>query len=292
MIEDITLLNTKTHTSIQINSQIGPYWVEKIVVGPIKGSHHTFKYLEQIGEYMDNTTLETRDVSIIAWAVDSQELPLSKAKGMVNSLCSPQQELEIVFGKYRLRFYPDSSVQWSTKEGENNDLMAKFLIQGQSFSPMWGLHSPIQTPIAYTVYGLVLPLVIPLDSGLVFGVIQPTVSARIDNQGDLPMGCIINIEATGRVDNPQINCAETQEAFLLGKTLEPGERVVIDTRVGSRSVTGIVDGVEYNYMSYMSFSSNWITLALGINTLSFSSDSGSQFLSVYVEYSPVYFEVE
>lgn len=291
MIDDIILKNSVTGVQIAINMSRGPYWLQSLTVDPLKGKAHTYKYLDQVGEYLDNVTLETRDVSLVAWAVDTPELSISQAKKTLNSMINPKQMLEIIHEGYKLEFYPDSSIQYSPKEAENNEVMAKFMIQGLSVSPLWGLQSPVETPVAYTVYGWVLPFVIP-EGGLIFGVEQPTVSTQIDNQGDLAIGCTISIEATGSVVNPRIECAETQEVFALNKTLAAGESVIIDTRLGSRSVTGIIGGSEENYMPYMTYDSQWITLALGVNTLSFSADSGANFLSVKVGYSPAYFEVD
>lgn len=291
MIEQFTLVNTVTNLSLDFNMTSGPRWIDSIDIGAVQGIDQLYSNPGQDGEQLALTYLGTRSVTISAWIIE-RDLTLAEQKAQLNRFCNPKQPLDIYVGNYKLTFVPGSSIQYSKNQKENNEVMCKFVIQGEAYMPFWTSQEEIESLVSYVEPMWVLPFAIP-NEGMVFSVNQPTASTQIDNV-DLPVGCRITMTANGgSVTNPGVVCAETQESLVMNKTLAEGEQVVIDTRIGHRKITGkLASGTTYNGMRYLGIESSWITLQTGLNTFSFSAESGSEFLEISIMYSPLLLEVE
>ncbi len=291
MIEDFTLVNTVTGVSLSFNMTTGPIWLESLNIGPVNGIDQLYGSPGQDGEQLARTNLGTRSVTITAWIVN-QGVPLKDQKIQLNRFCNPKEPLDIYVGMYKLTFVPGSSIQYAKDKKENNEVMCKFVIMGEAYMPFWTSQEEIESLVSYVDPLWVLPFAIPND-GMVFSVNQPTASTQIDNK-DLAVGCRIIFSALGgSLTNPGIICAETQEHIALNASLDNGERIVVDTRLGHRRITKYtVDGIASNGMRFFDPESSWITLQNGLNTFSFFADSGVSFLGVSIMYSPLLLEVE
>ena len=291
MIETFDLTNTATGVSLNFNMTTGPIWLESLDIGAVNGIDQLYGNPGQDGEQLARTYLGTRSVVITAWIVEGA-LSLREQKRQLNKFCNPKEPLDIFVGEYKLTFVPGSSIQYAKDKKENNEVMCKFVIMGEAYTPFWTSQQEIESLVSYVDPLWVLPFAIPND-GMVFSVNQPTVSTQIDNI-DLAVGCRITFSSLGgTIVNPGIACAETQEHLILNVTMEDGERIVVDTRLGHRKITKYsVLGVASNGMQYFDPESDWITLQNGMNTFSFFADTGSSFLGVSIVYSPQLLEVE
>lgn len=291
MIEQFDLVNTVTDTVLNFNMTDGPIWLESLNIGPIQGVDQLYSTPGQDGEQLAFTYLGTRSVSITAWIIN-RENSLSQQKSQLNRFCNPKQPLDICVDQYKLTFIPGSSIQYAKERKENNDVMCKFVIMGEAYTPFWTSQEEIESLVSYIEPLWVLPFAIPTE-GMVFSVNQPTASTLIVNE-DLPVGCRITFTANGgSITNPGIICAETQEQMVIDTPLSDGDRIVIDTRLGHRKIIGYNSlGQSYNGMKFLTASSDWITLQTGLNTFSFFAESGSEFLETSIMYSPLLLEVE
>lgn len=291
MIEQFNLVNTITGENLNFNMINGPIWLESLYVGPVQGINQLYSNPGQDGEQLANTYLGTREVTITAWIVN-RNIPLSVQKQQLNRFCNPKQPLDIYVDDYKLNFVPSSSIQYAKDPKENNEVMCKFVIMGEAHMPFWTSQEEIESLVSYVEPLWILPFAIPED-GIVFSVNQPTTSTTITNE-DLPVGCRIIFSANGgSVTKPGIICAETQEQMVINHSMTNGEKIIVDTRLGHRRITGqIGTGSTYNGMRYLDPSSQWITLQIGLNTFFFSAESGSEFLEVSIMYSPLLLEVE
>lgn len=291
MIEQFDLVNTITEVTLDFNMTKGPIWLESLNVGPVQGIDQSYSNPGQDGEQISTTTLGPRDVTITAWLVEGSKT-LSEQKEKLNRFCNPKQPLDIHVGDYKLTFIPGSSIQYSKDPKENNEVMCKFAISGVAYMPFWTSKQEIESLVSYIEPMFILPFAIPPE-GLVFSVNQPTASTLIDNE-DLPVGCRIIFTANGgTITNPGIVCAETQESMTINRSLQNGEQITVDTRIGHRKIVGETGtGETYNGMKYLDPLSQWITLQTGLNTFSFFASSGSEFLEVSIMYSPLLLEVE
>lgn len=291
MIEDFMLVNTVTGISLSFNMTTGPIWLESLNIGPVQGIDQLYSSPGQDGQQLARTNLGTRSVTITAWIIEG-ELTLKDQKALLNRFCNPKEPLDIYVNKYKLTFVPGSSIQYAKNKKENNEVMCKFVIMGEAYVPFWTSQDEIESLVSYVDPLWILPFAIPED-GIVFSVNQPTASTQIDNK-DLSVGCRITFTAMGgTVINPGITCAETQEHMGLNVSMLDGEKIVVDTRLGHRKITkySTLD-IPSNGMPLFDPESDWITLQNGMNTFSFSADSGLTFLGISIRYSPLLLEVE
>lgn len=292
MLEDITLINMTTNESIKVNQMDSMFVLTKADLGQVTSAHNSYKYPSQVGVYYSSTTLETRDINIEGWVIGLDHYEIERNKSVLNRMVNPTEELKIVREKYKLLFYPDSSVQYSQTISENNAYMCKFLIQGTANYPLFSANSDIESPITLTIPKFHFPLIIPKRTGIIMGIKQQQLIAQIDNIGDIETGLVVVLEAIGAVKNPSVTEILTQTHIWIDKDLSSGEIIRISTEDGNKYVKGYVDGNELNYFKYRRLESDWIRLKRGRNVFQYDCEQGKENLNVKIVYSPKYLEVD
>lgn len=102
------------------------------------------------------------------------------------------------------------------------------------------------------------------------------------NTGDVPTGGIITFTASGTVTNPKIINNTTGEFFELDCEMQSGDRIVINTGFGEKSVILKHLYYEENILSSRSAGSKWIVFESGENLISYTAESGAEYLSLKI----------
>ena len=293
MIESITLKNLVTNQSILIDKTTSDWVLGEIDLGTVEGNHHSYKYVNQVGVYIDSTSLEERAVSIPGWVIGEDLADMKDNMTVLNRLVNPQHELELtLFDRYVLRFKPDYSIKYATPYEENNEVLCQFLIQGTCADPMFSTKNGILTQIALVLPKFHFPLIIPRDKGIILGLRQPNLLATIVNDGDIDTGMVIEFSCNTTVVNPSLLHVETQEFIKINKTITPGETITVSTVSGNKYVKGYHDGQTENYFKYWDWDSTWLQMYRGVNVLKYDADSGVEGLAVSVSFTPKLLEVQ
>lgn len=292
MIEALTLVNLSTNEEININMTNGEYWLGEVDLGQTESDIHTFKYINQIGESVYNTSIEPRSISIQGWIAGWDENKVKQQKIKLNHFINPKQTIRLIANDYSIEFYPETSVVYSPTYEDNNNLICKFLISGFCPYPLFTDKDEHFVSVAYTKKLFHFPLIIPKDEGIMFGIRQPSLIAEVDNNGDFDIGYIIEFRAYGKVVNPILTDIGSQEFIEITKTLNNGETVIVDTREGQRQIRGILNNTESNYFKYRSLDSSWLSLAVGTNYLRYNAEEGITNLEVYIRFNPGYLEID
>lgn len=293
MIESITLKNLVTNQSILIDKTTSDWVLGEIDLGTVEGNHHSYKYVNQVGVYIDSTSLEERAVSIPGWVIGEDLADMKDNMTVLNRLVNPQHELELtLFDQYVLRFKPDYSIKYATPYEENNEVLCQFLIQGTCADPMFSTKNGILTQIALVLPKFHFPLIIPKDKGIILGLRQPNLLATIVNDGDIDTGMVIEFSCNTTVVNPSLLHVETQEFIKINKTITPGETITVSTVSGNKYVKGYHDGQTENYFKYWDWDSTWLQMYRGVNVLKYDADSGVEGLAVSVSFTPKLLEVQ
>lgn len=293
MIESITLKNLVTNQSILIDKTTSDWVLGEIDLGTVEGSHHSYKYVNQVGVYIDSTSLEERAVSIPGWVIGENFADMKDNMTVLNRLVNPQHELELtLFDQYVLRFKPDYSIKYATPYEENNEVLCQFLIQGTCADPMFSTKRGILTQIASILPKFHFPLIIPKDKGIILGLRQPDLLATIVNDGDIDTGMVIEFSCNTTVVNPSLLHVGTQEFVKINKTITPGETITVSTVSGNKYVRGYHDGQTENYFKYWDWDSTWLQMYRGVNVLKYDADEGVDGLAVSVTFTPKLLEVQ
>ena len=293
MIDSLVLTNTVTLQSVLLDKDNSELVLDEADLGTVEGTHHSYKYVSQVGVYIDSTTLEQRVVAISGWVIGNTYDELKANKDVLNKLINPLHTVEVVVqNKYKLDFKPDFSVKYSASYEENNEVLCKFLIQGTCADPMFTKKLRQSALIASTIPKFHFPLIIPKNAGLIMGLREPSLLATINNGGDIDTGMLITFSCTSTVTNPVLLNVNTREFIKINKTIASGEQVIVSTSSGNKYIKGVVKGEESNYFKYLDFDSTWLQLHTGDNILKYDADNNVEGLEVLISFLPKYLEVQ
>lgn len=124
------------------------------------------------------------------------------------------------------------------------------------------------------------------EQGIVFASIDLNKITRIINYGEVSNGMIITIKANDTVSNPVIYNYNSGEYIKVNKTMQQGEKIVINTEL--KTVYSYIDSIETNIINYKDDSSTWLELSRGNNFLTYNSDSNSDMLDVVITHNSLY----
>ena len=275
MVESIKIKNLVTNVVKSFDMSEADYLIYEGAIdwGTVAVNHNTFSYPTQIGAYITNTVIGTRDISINGWIIGETLDEIEKKKNSLSRLINPVEQVTIYVGEYSISGKPSSNVTYGKEYAENNDVCCKFLIQILCDYPMFILTNPLTPEIGKIFGGFMFPLTIPKNKGLIMGYRQRSLFTTINNQGSISVGIKIKIYAHGTVNNIEIIDVNSGKKIRINKVLNSGEVVEIDTNAGNRHVYGFVNGIEQDYIQYFDYDSEWLQLQTGINTLTFRSYS-------------------
>ena len=297
VVENIELLNIETGKTLVLDVISTPDFIlDSVDWGVVKGTHYSFKYVNQNGVYVTGTDLETRNISITGWVVANDENSMENKKSILNGFFNPEQAIDLTYKKYALRFLPNSSIKYSNKPKENNEIICKFKVDGLCPDPLFKDKDEQKISAANTKAMFHFPLTISNNpnppGGVVFGLRQPSLIVDIINTGSVSTGMRIVLKAKGTLENPKLINAETQEFFRIKKTMQAGEEIIIDTEIGKKKIQGILNGNTKNYFKYRDYDSTWLQLKVGSNLFKYEADQNVENLEVYIYYNNRYLEVQ
>lgn len=216
-------------------------------------SFSTYRVPFQIGVSLSGVELGTRKPSITGYVVsrvhgrdflgrgwneflEAQLQDIEQKKYELNRVINPLQDIRIIIGEYFIEGRPSNAVKFSNKENENNEVLCMFTIDVDCFSPMFRLNKGKQTVLAKAQPKFRFPWILK-EAGNIMGVVYNQKIINVINDGDCDIGGIIKLEAVGgAVKNPTIFNVDTQEQFMIRLTLQEGDYLLINTKIGEESV--------------------------------------------------------
>lgn len=297
MVEGIMLKKVDTGEELALEMVSTPYFIlNSVDWGVIQSTHHSYKYVNQIGVTVTGTSLETRSIVIQGWIIADTEQEMDERKQVLNKFFNPQAAIDLIYKDYMIRFIPDNTIQYGTKHAENNDVIAQFQVKGTAPDPLFSNSYESRQTIASTIALFHFPLIISenlYERGIVFGFRQPSLTANVINSGAVSVGMRIVFKANGTVVNPRLINVNTREFFQINKTLVAEEEIEINTNVGEKGVVGhIGNGDSSNYFMYKDLDSSWLQLVIGENLFRYDADSGLDNLEVFMYFYNKFLEVQ
>lgn len=297
MVESITLRRAKNSEELVLDMVSTPDYILKSVDwGTVKGTHHSYKYVNQVGISVTNTSLETREIVIEGWVVATDESHMAMLKRKLNNFVNPQETIQLFYSKYTIDFIPDESIKYSVNIEENNEIFCKFQIAGTCPNPLFS--DDVETRLAFVTtephfhFPLIFSNTSP-EEGVIFGKRMDSLIVNLMNSGSVPVGMRIVFKANGSVVNPSLINVNTQERFTIIKTLTADEEVEINTNIGEKRVRGKVRNSSYiNYFMYKDVDSPWLQLEVGDNIFRYDAEEGIDNLDVFVYFQNRYLEVQ
>lgn len=297
MVEGIKLQNVETRAVLTLDMVSTPDFIlNSVDWGAVESTHHSFKYVNQIGVYVTGTSLETRSVTIQGWVIAENESMMTIRKTTLNRFFNPQQAVDLFYKDYVLRFLPNTSIRYSTVIAENNEVICKFKVEGYCPDPLFSEQVESKVAAASTQAMFHFPLIISEmpnpPGGIIFGLRQPSLIVTVTNNGAVDVGMKIVFRASGTLTNPSLIEVNTQKFFKVNKTMVAGEEITIDTIIGEKKIEGYLNGITSNYFKYRDLDSEWLQLKVGDNLFRYDADQNIGNLEVYIYYNNKYLEVQ
>lgn len=297
MVEGIKLQNVETRAVLMLDMVSTPDFIlNSVDWGAVESTHHSFKYVNQIGVYVTGTSLETRSVTIQGWVIAENESMMTIRKTTLNRFFNPQQAVDLFYKDYVLRFLPNTSIRYSTVIAENNEVICKFKVEGYCPDPLFSEQVESKVAAASTQAMFHFPLIISETpnppGGIIFGLRQPSLIVTVTNNGAVDVGMKIVFRASGTLTNPSLIEVNTQKFFKVNKTMVAGEEITIDTIIGEKKIEGYLNGITSNYFKYRDLDSEWLQLKVGDNLFRYDADQNVGNLEVYIYYNNKYLEVQ
>lgn len=214
--------------------------------------------------------------------LEAQLQDVEQKKYELNRVINPLQDIRVIVGDYFIEGRPSSAVKFSSKENENNEVLCMFTIDINCFSPMFRLNKGKQTVFAQVQNKFHFPLVLK-ETGNIMGVVSNQKIVNVINDGDCDIGGIIKLEAVGgTVHNPTIFNVDTQEQFMIRLTLDDGDYLLINTKIGEESVIhhdanyfGTGQSKDENVIGDVLEGSSFLQFKQGSNLYGYSVEEGS-----------------
>lgn len=129
------------------------------------------------------------------------------------------------------------------------------------------------------------------ETGMEFGMRQPSQIITVNNIGDVACGCEIVFRALGTVTNPELLNIDTGEYVRLLTTMSAGDELRVYTHFAGKRVVSVVGSTEINAFSLLDTGSTFFQLASGQNTLRYDASVNMELLEVSLYYRPQFLGV-
>lgn len=118
-------------------------------------------------------------------------------------------------------------------------------------------------------------------AGVELSRLDVSTEAEIVNNGQVASGAKFEIVARITTQNPVIHNLDNGEYMGFDIILQAGDRLIIDTVQGQKSITLVRGGVSTNVIDTLVAGSTWLQLDVGVNTYSYTMLAGNFDLYVY-----------
>jgi len=266
------------------------YVLNQIDYGSSGATHTTFKGINQIGAYLTNSTIDTREISVMGYILANSKSDMQIRKHELYKLLNPLDKFILINDGYKIECVAESTVKFAVDKTENNDYVAKFEIVALCNNPCFVPVNAINVNIAQWQGEFHFPLEIP-KTGVVMGTRIPSTIINISNTGDIETGIVIKFTAKSSVTNPSLLNVNTREYIKINRVMLAGEEISINTNYGQKAVTSLYNNTTTNILNYLDFESTFLQLPLGDNIFRYDADENISNIEISINYSPKYLGV-
>lgn len=301
MVSEIKLVNLTTKVEVRLGQENGyDYLFDDGDINwlNVPATHIAFSYPGQVGNTISVTDIRERMPTIEGYCYyiltpEDRALPRAEQaklierviharKRILNSLVNPLDFISVNVNssgiEYDLTGKPNASILYGRTKRENNEIFCKFMITLNCNDPLFRQKTIDKSFTFETQPRFMFPLIIAKEKPIIFGYRDRHRTIMINNNGDIIIGAIITIEANKNIMqniiNPRIINRENGQQIVIRKTMQAGEKIIINTNDGNeKGIIGIIDDVESNYFKYWDFNNDWIKFAIGLTEVGFETDN-------------------
>lgn len=132
------------------------------------------------------------------------------------------------------------------------------------------------------------PVELDIANTFEFSEITQSLISTVVNDGEYATGCVFVFRAIGNCLNPKIENINTHEWIQVNIAMAATDVLIINTKIGEKSITFIHDGVSENVINYKVYGSKFLQLAAGINEFRYSATENERNLEITCYYTEKY----
>lgn len=231
----------------------------------------------QIGSTRSAQSIKPRDITISGLLLGN----LDKNRRMLLATVKPEKSARFILTDGDESWYLEGTPS-RTPLMEETPVQQAFQFVFHAPYPYWRSVDTINTLLA----GIDALFQFPLNTGGSWYIsrYETSLFKRIINSGDEPVAVTVTMEADAQVKKPEVRIVETGAFLRITKTMEAGERFVVCTVYGQKSVIyHHGNGAEENGFRYLSPDSDMnMELLPGVNTLRYIAEENREGLRVSV----------
>ena len=228
--------------------------------------------INQVGSTVQSASVQPRPVTISGRLIGYFQ-QLNKERLM--SVVRPDLEARLYADDYYLVVRPTT-----TPTVEPRPKFAAFQFSLLAAYPYWQKDASTRAQLSSVTGGFKFPW--NMSKAYRFGTVTQTQFIVIPNNGQLPTPFTMTLLAKSECVNPRIINANTGKHLTLNKTMEAGERIVVEITHERIYVTSSVDG---DIRGALSIRSNLNRLDVGDNVLKPEADAGLDQLEIAIDFA-------
>lgn len=227
--------------------------------------------MNQVGGAVNSKTVQARPVTVSGIIIGGEAL-----KEEMMSVVRP----DIPGRLYADDYFLDVHVT-ATPTIEAKKKFAKFQFSLNAPYPYWQKSNKVSKAL----FGVQKLFKFPwnVSRSYQFGQMMKTQFTNVNNGGQLPVPFVATFSASNVVENPKITNIQTGEFMLINKTMEAGERIVVEFTHDLTYATSSTDG---NIRGAIDLDSTLFCLHVGDNVLKPEAASGLDNLEVQIDFAP------
>ncbi len=264
-----------------------PYFLKKIDgTGNIRQTVNTFKAPDQDGAFYISSTLDMRNIILEGTVVADTPDDAYARRQLFLKIFSPKLNGTLV--------YRDRQIACVVEEAgftvSSRQRIPNFFVSLLCPSPFFETLDEVREELASWIPLFKFALEIP-ESGMEFGMRQPSQIITVENIGDVSCGCEIVFQALGTVTNPELLNIDTGEYIRLLTTMSAGDELRVYTHFAGKRVVSVNGTVITNVFSLLDTGSTFFQLTAGVNTLRYDASVNMELLEVSIYYRPQFLGV-
>jgi len=155
-------------------------------------------------------------------------------------------------------------------------------------SPFWKNINTTRIDISQVFDNFEFPFAIEKE-GISFSDYFENREVNIINSGEVETGVKITLTtSTNNIVNPVIYNVHTREFLKLNTNIDIGDKIIINTNKGEKSITKISNGIPVNEINSLGNDSTWLQLSKGSNLFTYQSEENQNSLRVVFEFNNLY----
>ncbi len=259
-----------------------PYFLQRADgVGTVRNAVNTFKAPNQDGAFFISGSLEMRNIALEGTVIGDTVDQTHEARKRLLRVFTPKLKGTLTYRNAQIPCIVEEAGFTATESARAPAFFISLLCPSPFFEALEELRVELASWISKFSFALEI-----LESGIEFGLRQPSQIITVENPGDVPCGCMISFAALGTLTNPELMDVDTGEFVRLLTTMTAGEEYRVYTHFAGKRV--VKSGSEENAFSLLDTDSTFFQLQPGVNTLRYSAFTNMELLEVSLYYRPQY----